>query len=110
MALHFPSLLPSFQYFNTYFLLLLSSPPDGAPDFVTPVSASQPVPLTPGIIPHHRARLASLRAGDGAHRDIKRGKLEDAAERGEGGRHRERSLHASLDQATFCFGAEWNHG
>ena len=44
----FSALIP-----GTYFLLLLSSQPDGAPDFVTSVSASQPLPLTPRII-HHR--------------------------------------------------------
>ena len=27
--------------------------------------------------------------------------MEDGAERGEGGRHRERSMHASLDQAII---------
>ena len=37
------------------------------------------------------------------------GSLEDGAERGEGGRHRVRSMHASLDQAKF-WGAEWTHG
>ena len=36
--------------------------------------------------------------------------LEDGAERGGGGRHRERSMHASLDQAKYFFWAEWNHG
>ena len=30
--------------------------------------------------------------------------MEDGAERGEGGRHRERSMHASLDQANFFWG------
>ena len=30
--------------------LVLSSPPDGSPDYVTSVSPSQPVPLTPGFI------------------------------------------------------------
>ena len=36
--------------------------------------------------------------------------LEDGAERGEGGRHRERSMHASLDQAKYFLAAEGNHG
>ena len=49
----------------------------------------------------HRARLAFLRAGDGAHRASGES-LEDGAER-EGGRHRERSMHASLDQAKYFF-------
>ena len=49
----------------------------------------------------HRARLASLHAGAGARRDIERGNLEDGAERVEGDRHRERSMHASLDQAKY---------
>ena len=52
----FPSFLPSF---HIHVLLLLSSQPEGAPDFVTPVSASQPVPLTPGLI--HHARLLTTR-------------------------------------------------
>ena len=30
--------------------------------------------------------------------------VEDGAERGGGGRHRERSMHASLDQAVFFIG------
>ena len=30
--------------------------------------------------------------------------LEDGAERGEGGMHRERCMHASLDQAKYFFG------
>ena len=36
--------------------------------------------------------------------------LEDGADRGEGGRHRVRSMHASLDQAKYFWGAEWSHG
>ena len=36
--------------------------------------------------------------------------LEDSAEHGEGGRHRERSMHASLDQPKCFFWAAWNHG
>ena len=36
--------------------------------------------------------------------------LEDGAERGEGGRHRERSMHASLDQAKFFFGQSGTMG
>ena len=33
-----------------FFLLNLASQSDGTPDLVTPVFASQPVPLTPGFI------------------------------------------------------------
>ena len=36
--------------------------------------------------------------------------LEDGAVRGGGGRHRERSMHASLHQAKYFLRAEWNHG
>ena len=36
--------------------------------------------------------------------------LEDGAERGEDGRHRERSMHASLDQAFFCWGRSGTMG
>ena len=43
-------------YVYIYIILLLSSPPGGAPDIVTPVSASQPVPLTPGFNHHSSAR------------------------------------------------------
>ena len=33
--------------------------------------------------------------------------LEDGVE---GGRHRERSMHASLDQGKYFWGAGWSHG
>ena len=36
--------------------------------------------------------------------------LEDCAEHGKGGRHCERSMHASLDQAKILFRTEWNRG
>ena len=45
-------LLYSTNIYIYIFLLALSSQPDVSPDFVTPVSASQPVPLTPGLIDH----------------------------------------------------------
>ena len=54
-------------------------------------------------IERHRAPLASLCSGDGAHTDIEQGCLEDGDKRGEGGRHRERSMHAGLDQAKYIF-------
>ena len=49
----------SFEYSNIDVLLLPSSQSDGAPDFVTPVSASQPVPSTPGVI-HHASKALRL--------------------------------------------------
>ena len=36
--------------------------------------------------------------------DMERESLEDGAERGEGGRHRVRSMHTSIDQAKYFGG------
>ena len=46
-----PYINHSLQYFNIHILLLLSSQPDGDPDFVTPVSASQPCALNIWVHP-----------------------------------------------------------
>ena len=56
-----------------------------------------------------------LSAGDGAHRDIERGKLGRWRRARRGGQasraqHTLASMHASLDQAKHFPGAEWNHG
>ena len=44
------AILHSCRYFNINSTLLLSPQLDGSPDYVTCVSASQHVPLTPGFI------------------------------------------------------------
>ena len=58
----------------------------------------------------HRARLASLRAGDGAHRDIERGKLGRwrRTRRGWQASHAQHGRVSRPDRIFFW--AKWNHG